>query len=107
MHNILFWNLVKNNLIKIEEINLSLCGWISTIKFDLNILISVCDQPSGDIQRVQDVDADDPTQSVRHKVDGLYNSVQVKVRFSLSWEITFINKPLNNYFIMLSLFSSL
>jgi hypothetical protein len=79
----------------------------STIKFDLDILISVCNQPSGDIQRVQNVDANDPTQSVRHKVDGLYNSVQVKVRFSLSWEITFKNKLLNNYFITFSLFSSL
>ena len=79
----------------------------STIKFDLDILISVCNQPSGDIQRVQNVDANDPTQSVRHKVDGLYNSVQVKVRFSLSWEITFKNKLLNNYFITISLFNSL
>ena len=78
----------------------------STIKFDLDILISVCNQPSGDIQRVQNVDADDTAQSVRHKVDGFYNSVQVKVRFSLSWEITFKNKLLNNYFITFSLLRS-
>ncbi len=70
----------------------------STIKFDLDILISVCNQPSGDIQRVQNVDADDPTQSVRHKVDGLYNSVQVKVLISLSWQTTFKNKLSNYYF---------